>query len=700
MWDTLVNLRFYGPAAGAAGAVASCNCFTPPQQRTARPVSAVTPLIAQVHSSHWTERTGWAGQLHLQRALKRWGSSAGRPGRFGAKGGEAGGGGERMGRPVGWILLLCSWPAAAGAGWCTERRDDESWADSYGDDCTAYKAGTNASSSPYGYCCPETWPDCGSEEDDGGACCDAADYATEGVSAREACCQSCGVVDVCDPYLTTVTSSWQSLQFNPKVGPASGRGGALYTAAAGSVCSKVIQAPASKHIVFRFIGNVTRSDVEIVDVAAAAPFDAAAAQLAGGQNSTWRRLWPSARASSASTGFQLLVRQNTSSPAPWTLEWAFENGTCFDGVQNLGETSVDCGGMCGSCQPESEQESRCSDDVAISPHSVDAVGRACPYECDLLEDMFVSNMSALRGSDMSTLAGSNCNHAVADFPQYIDTEVLQILVVAETGVAGASPHPAQLELLVSTPPWNESNLAGISANILLQGNPTMPALNARIKLQQGGNLLSRYLHWTEGASADADSSIDAACYVACRISIFRCSFEGLSAAEGGAIRFDDQGGGAVLQAEQTVFRGCHARSGGAIFMNGNLGNHSEMILVEVTFIRCFAVQTAECPEGPGQCTDLHNSGNGGAVYADAGSLEINEGSRIAIQACVFTQNSISRDRPPPAGLQGDSFVTGGSAVRIFYLRPDGWYINATMFEPYDSVRDRHVSPSVCQLLTC
>ena len=192
---------------------------------------------------------------------------------------------------------IAQWtPGPAGGTYCPDplARDDPTFSDSDGNSCFDQRSAAtiNGISTPSGYCCPEELPDCplGTGPDgytsytmpDGSPCCDADQYTdtASGADIRSACCATCGWVDVCDPYVNTIAKESQTLEFVPlPAAPDPANYSYEYTLRAETrakgPCTKIIQAPASKHIVLTFIsGGGTGTSVRILDAARSRPFGA------------------------------------------------------------------------------------------------------------------------------------------------------------------------------------------------------------------------------------------------------------------------------------------------------------------------------------------------------------------------------------------------------------------------------------------
>eukprot|EP01052_Picozoa_sp_SAG31_P055242 SAG31_NODE_15146_length_768_cov_0.825112_1_plen_179_part_10 len=123
-------------------------------------------------------------------------------------------------------------PGPAGGTYCPAGPPHDATAgrvDSDCDTCADYRSQEtvlstfNSSQSMYGWCCPAALADCPSHPfedgtwpttlDDGSPCCDLSQYATDGHTAREQCCATCGWIDVCDPRTHVLAADSNTLQF-------------------------------------------------------------------------------------------------------------------------------------------------------------------------------------------------------------------------------------------------------------------------------------------------------------------------------------------------------------------------------------------------------------------------------------------------------------------------------------------------------
>eukprot|EP01050_Picozoa_sp_SAG11_P005153 SAG11_NODE_353_length_10348_cov_6.938335_5_plen_714_part_00 len=601
-------------------------------------------------------------------------------------------------------------PASA-PGFCARqgrRADVPNWVNADGD-CSAQQAA--------GYCCPDEWPDCpAGEASDGSYCCDANGYrGTGGLSLREACCATCGVLSVCDEteHQTTLGNEWQSLHFTS--GAAADKGGP---------CIKVIQAPPSKRIVLRFKGREPpvedANGLQIFDSARAWPFGACplrpgsnlpaparsisqhpvrcqsteavvaatvprssppvadlearavlTARPTDGGTGQAGRLWPPndengtaivhhSDAAFNSTSYQVLVAQNPQSRNGWRLEWSFEEqASCSDGVQSPSETAVDCGGVCAACQPPPPPVGNCGDPAGGSTP-------ACLHRCDpggesLMSADFNSTMRQLEHT-FAMYPEAACHPDGHAYAKYLAPAQLSklIMLAIEPGSSAVTSLGRLTTDLASGPPHGPQ--------LFIQGHPAMPAVDFQLNMVAGGAFVGRYLRWRDAADeqSSTNSSIQCSQYSdvrgrktgQCLISIFRCIFDGLGATRGGAISL---GSNSVMEVEASVFRGCHAYLGGAIAQITDYNEPNErlprLVLTNVSFIRNWVTKTGRQLLIDG----LDNSdvtGQGAGIYKEGGSLDARH--------CSFTGDSIN-------GLRGsyyEDFVGGGRAIRLQQVRPE------------------------------
>jgi hypothetical protein len=242
---------------------------------------------------------------------------------------------------------------------------------------------------------------------------------------------------------------------------------------------------------------------------------------------------------------QVLVKQDPASERDWDLRWVAEEGTCFDGVKNNDEADVDCGGRCPTCGDAAPGP--CADPVAA------AAGPAvCTYSCAALAAHAWNETVRLDTTCIFTdAADADVDAGFAGQSCYGDVTA----VVTDAGrfkafkAALAAPQtalPADVHALVvragdfapnaGASPLGFTLVRGPVA-IFLQGDPSMPEIDAQFSIQGGGVFVARYLSWREDRTDDAIKSSIACDPVSsdeddfqlnpCVVSVYRCTFEGL-----------------------------------------------------------------------------------------------------------------------------------------------------------------------------